>query len=324
MFDKAPSSSSGGERDCSAAALDERRRAARSRLEQAWLRVFEKYGRDLSAECDEIEVASGEVVVDRGHFRTMPMPPFGGGRSAGDSDSREDGSDSSDDERSSSDDDADTNACESPRARKLASYSADAKLQAAKINSALLREISRTKNLVASVPPAIPTVEFDKFLDSLPPATPSNKSTPGSQVDILHSKKGDITDGVLATPLAQIDSQNNANLGSVGIVKREKYAENPKTVSARIRKIDRGQGSFSGAKPSRSVVPGERQTPYLLQYSPFVSKPCILSEPKGAKRSSSPKIQSRIRKNMLTKSHNSSPLALKNVKHFEDDILGVP
>ncbi|KAJ3405060.1 hypothetical protein HDU80_001956 [Chytriomyces hyalinus] len=53
------------------------REQAEARLMNTWSSIFEKYGRDLSAESDEIDVRTGEIVVDNGFHRNCKYVPFG-------------------------------------------------------------------------------------------------------------------------------------------------------------------------------------------------------------------------------------------------------
>jgi hypothetical protein len=51
--------------------LERARAVATYKLKSRWEHIFEKYGRDFGDEGDEIDLATGEVVVDNGHIRSM-------------------------------------------------------------------------------------------------------------------------------------------------------------------------------------------------------------------------------------------------------------
>lgn len=51
--------------------LEQARAAATYKLKSRWEHIFEKYGRDFGDEGDEIDLATGEVVVDNGHIRSL-------------------------------------------------------------------------------------------------------------------------------------------------------------------------------------------------------------------------------------------------------------
>ncbi|KAJ3032818.1 hypothetical protein HDV00_007041 [Rhizophlyctis rosea] len=55
--------------------IAQRRLASQLRLKTAWDEIFEKYGRDFD-DCDEIDMVTGEVVVDRGWLRKTHIKPF--------------------------------------------------------------------------------------------------------------------------------------------------------------------------------------------------------------------------------------------------------
>ena len=50
-----------------------------AKLKNAWEHIFEKYGRNFDDEADEIDLNTGEIVVDRGHLRGMKGRPLGSG-----------------------------------------------------------------------------------------------------------------------------------------------------------------------------------------------------------------------------------------------------
>jgi hypothetical protein len=52
--------------------LERSRAAASFKLKSRWEHIFEKYEKDFSGEDDEIDMATGEVVVDNGHIRSLP------------------------------------------------------------------------------------------------------------------------------------------------------------------------------------------------------------------------------------------------------------
>ncbi|RKU44581.1 hypothetical protein DL546_004690 [Coniochaeta pulveracea] len=51
--------------------LEQARAVATYKLKSRWEHIFEKYGRDFGDEGDEIDLATGEVVVDNGHIRSL-------------------------------------------------------------------------------------------------------------------------------------------------------------------------------------------------------------------------------------------------------------
>ncbi|KAI8621928.1 centromere protein Scm3-domain-containing protein [Chytriomyces sp. MP71] len=57
--------------------IGELRAQSQGRLRDTWELIFAKYGRDTSDEADEIDVRTGEIVVDRGFYRNTPDRPFG-------------------------------------------------------------------------------------------------------------------------------------------------------------------------------------------------------------------------------------------------------
>lgn len=51
--------------------LEQSRAVAAYKLKSRWEHIFEKYGKDFTDEGDEIDIATGEVVVDNGHIRSL-------------------------------------------------------------------------------------------------------------------------------------------------------------------------------------------------------------------------------------------------------------
>jgi hypothetical protein len=51
--------------------LEQSRAVAAYKLKSRWEHIFEKYGKDFTDEGDEIDMATGEVVVDNGHIRSL-------------------------------------------------------------------------------------------------------------------------------------------------------------------------------------------------------------------------------------------------------------
>ncbi|KAJ3241706.1 hypothetical protein HDU81_011030 [Chytriomyces hyalinus] len=135
------------------------RAQAEARLMNTWSSIFEKYGRDLSAESDEIDVRTGEIVVDNGFHRNCKYVPFGRALyDADDADEDEDDEEEEDDEYDEDEIENDEN-CES----HFAVPPTDATAKAARIltenedtsekPSKILSAISKRKNHMASHAP---------------------------------------------------------------------------------------------------------------------------------------------------------------------------
>ncbi|KAJ3055373.1 LisH domain-containing protein armc9 [Rhizophlyctis rosea] len=62
-----------------------RRIASQLRLKTAWDAIFEKYSREFE-DSDEIDMVTGEIVVDKGWLRKTPIKPFAGANLAEDDD----------------------------------------------------------------------------------------------------------------------------------------------------------------------------------------------------------------------------------------------
>ncbi|KAL2134951.1 hypothetical protein VTI74DRAFT_10272 [Chaetomium olivicolor] len=58
--------------------LERSRAFAASKLKFAWERIIEKYGKDLSSVSDEIDLRTGEIVVDNGHIQSLKVARLGG------------------------------------------------------------------------------------------------------------------------------------------------------------------------------------------------------------------------------------------------------
>ncbi|KAJ3060328.1 hypothetical protein HDU98_003699 [Podochytrium sp. JEL0797] len=76
-----------------AADLGAMRQLSENRLKTSWELIFEKYGRSFEDEADEIDVLTGEIVVDKGCLKNTPNRPFGrmldGESDSGDSEEEE-------------------------------------------------------------------------------------------------------------------------------------------------------------------------------------------------------------------------------------------
>lgn len=68
--------------------LERSRAHAANRLKSAWERIFEKYEKDFTGIGDEIDLETGEVVVDNGHIQSLQYTEIGG--EGGDEDDEED------------------------------------------------------------------------------------------------------------------------------------------------------------------------------------------------------------------------------------------
>ncbi|KAJ3028612.1 UNVERIFIED_CONTAM: hypothetical protein HDU68_001269, partial [Siphonaria sp. JEL0065] len=134
----------------------------------AWAHIFDKYGRDTSNEADEVDVFSGAIVVDRGHYRTTPARPFGRMLDGAYSDS-DSGSDNDDD----NDEEEEEELQQQPQSSDTSSSTS---------NPNLLSEIARKQKLFLAVPKL--TLEaLDTEMMLLVPSTPSStlESTPSSR-----------------------------------------------------------------------------------------------------------------------------------------------
>ncbi|TPX67602.1 hypothetical protein CcCBS67573_g07458 [Chytriomyces confervae] len=144
------------------------REQAEARLMNTWSSIFEKYGRDLSAESDEIDVRTGEIVVDNGFHRNCKYVPFGRALyDADDADEDEDDDEEEEEEDEEYDEDEIENDenCESRAAAAAAPGATDATAKTAgkliengdhseRAGSAnMLSAISKRKNLMTSHAP---------------------------------------------------------------------------------------------------------------------------------------------------------------------------
>ncbi|KAI8842709.1 centromere protein Scm3-domain-containing protein [Chytriomyces cf. hyalinus JEL632] len=164
------------------------RAQAEARLMNTWSSIFEKYGRDLSAESDEIDVRTGEIVVDNGFHRNCKYVPFG--RALYDADDADEDEDEDDeDEEEEEDEEYDEEEiennenCES-RAAAAPGAATDATTKTAKTagkliengdhserpgSANMLSAISKRKNLMTSHAP----ISFEELCI---PQTPSQGS----------------------------------------------------------------------------------------------------------------------------------------------------
>eukprot|EP00842_Homolaphlyctis_polyrhiza_P001771 jgi/Hompol1/2595/HPOL_006062-RA len=67
----------GDEAELDDEAISRLRSESLQRLQSAWQRIFERYGRSFEGESDEIDLASGRIVVNNGFLRTVEPAAFG-------------------------------------------------------------------------------------------------------------------------------------------------------------------------------------------------------------------------------------------------------
>ncbi|CCJ28194.1 unnamed protein product [Pneumocystis jirovecii] len=58
--------------------IDLKRLESRTRYESTLEEIFERYGRDMTEESDEVDLRTGEVIVDRGHLNSLRVSWFVG------------------------------------------------------------------------------------------------------------------------------------------------------------------------------------------------------------------------------------------------------
>ncbi|KAG4306156.1 hypothetical protein PORY_000144 [Pneumocystis oryctolagi] len=58
--------------------IDLKRLESRTRYESTLKEIFERYGRDMTEESDEVDLRTGEVIVDRGHLNNLRVSWFVG------------------------------------------------------------------------------------------------------------------------------------------------------------------------------------------------------------------------------------------------------
>ncbi|KAJ3091278.1 hypothetical protein HK100_007219, partial [Physocladia obscura] len=269
------------------------RDASKNRLMNSWLRIFEKYGKDLSNESDEINAATGEIEVDRGHMRNSPLRPFGRMLDGASSDSDNGNDEDEDDEREYASDNSDdilgikTNKSATTRAatKKITNQSSSENYLTKNntAESSILAEIVKKKNLVSSVQPiSIDNVEIDNLFGLF-----SDEKTNTNATATLTSEP--ITKANLLPKILQTPSKTVLVKESKPILAATPGPKKQLTAVVVVKKLSNKQQEIITESSKASVVPNNA--------TPFAKTPTkkpSLTENQAAKQklieNSSPKI----------------------------------